>query len=527
MHKFIQFDIQAIDNLKLGKFERDSNNWYSHSYIPGSVIKGAIVWNIVNKKGIADNKVLNGDTIFYNAYPMIDGQVTIPLMQGYVGNKQNILSRKEEVHLYHSFDVTNYEDSIPFNSYEFMLFEKDSKHVKGYNPTKVENLHINKKDAGKDNKTQIFRYEAIEKGECFRGYIKVNQELSDEIYSVLDKKVIYFGGARGSGYGRCEISNIKYVPFISLIDSDTDIQDDLYIYFLSDAILYYNGKVSANLPPEVLKEKLDIKGECKFISSFINLNKAATYNTMYHTNTVCYTSVAKGSIMKYKVNEKINPEKIRQLALSGLGIRKEDGYGQIAIFSKIPDKLAVTEYVKNKSFYNKNIILNDEDKKLINNILKDIFYQRARLQTERLVISLLIGKRKPDYNVQTQIGKILNLFQNSIFKSEVNFKEELSKYLDHMREKRGKEVWHKLNRLVLSCKNREFIVEPISIQKLLLDFTNSKDNSVFEIFNQLSEKGIELGEFKYPEDTNLTDVIYHLQHRFFVSLFEQFIRIKR
>ena len=55
MHKFIQFDIQAIDNLKLGKFERDSNNWYSHSYIPGSVIKGAIVWNIVNKKGIADN----------------------------------------------------------------------------------------------------------------------------------------------------------------------------------------------------------------------------------------------------------------------------------------------------------------------------------------------------------------------------------------------------------------------------------------------------------------------------------------
>ena len=42
MYKIIQFDIKAIDNLKLGKFERDANNWYTHSYIPGSVVKGLL-----------------------------------------------------------------------------------------------------------------------------------------------------------------------------------------------------------------------------------------------------------------------------------------------------------------------------------------------------------------------------------------------------------------------------------------------------------------------------------------------------
>jgi len=524
MHKFIQFDIQAIDNLKLGKFERDANNWYSHSYIPGSVIKGAIVWNIVHKKGIVDNKILNGDTIFYNAYPLVDGKATIPLMQGYVGNKQDIRSNKAGVRLYHSFNVTEHENLIAFNNYEYIIFERNNKHIKGYNPRKVENLHINKKDAGKDNQTRMFRYEAIEKGECFRGYIKVNQELSDEIYSILDEKVIYFGGSRGSGYGKCEISNIKYVPFTSLIDFDTDIQDYLYIYFLSDAILYYNGKVNAFLPTEVLREKLDIKGECEFISSFTNLDKAATYNTMYHTNTVCYTSVTKGSIMKYKVNEKINPEKIRQLVSNGVGIRKEDGYGQIAILSKIPDNLILTEYVKSKNFYTKNVIISDEDKKLINNILQKIFYQRANLQTERLVINLLIGKTKIDDNIQTQIGKILNLFQNSVYKSADNFKEELTEYLNNIEKKRGKEVWHKLRRLTFSCNNSEFRVEPISVQKLLLDFINDNANSVFEIFNQLSRKGIKLGDFKYPEDTDITEVTYYLQQSFFVNLFEQFIR---
>ena len=59
MYKCIQFDIEAMEQLKLGKFERDANNWYSHSYIPSSVIKGAIVWNIVHKIGIIDNKILN------------------------------------------------------------------------------------------------------------------------------------------------------------------------------------------------------------------------------------------------------------------------------------------------------------------------------------------------------------------------------------------------------------------------------------------------------------------------------------
>jgi len=52
MHKCIQFDIQALEPLKLGKFERDSNNEYSYSYIPGSVVKGAVAWGLVEEKAL-------------------------------------------------------------------------------------------------------------------------------------------------------------------------------------------------------------------------------------------------------------------------------------------------------------------------------------------------------------------------------------------------------------------------------------------------------------------------------------------
>lgn len=526
MYKIIQFDIKAIDNLKLGKFERDANNWYTHSYIPGSVVKGAITWNIVQKNGYVPKEILNGDTIFYNAYPLLDENTTIPMMQGYIGDKQQIRSNKKEVKIQHSFNGTKPKDAIPFSNYEFVESKLKNSYVRGYNPNKVDNLHINKKDASDGNKTRLFRYEAVKKGECFRGFIKVAERLSGDIYDILDKKVIYFGGSRGSGYGKCEISNLKYISDICLYSSDTDVQNDLYIYLLSDAILYYSGKVHTHLPSEVLKEKLDIKGDCSFVDSFISLGKAATYNTMYHTNTVCYTSVSKGSLFKYKVNEKIDPDKIKKLTLDGIGLRKENGYGQITILSSIPKNLVILKYIRVGSINKKDISLNTEDTDLINTILKNIFYSRVNLQIERLVIDLLNGKRKPTSTLQSQIGKLLNLFQNSIYKSENGFKRELDGYLSHMRDKKDKRVWQQLNRLTFSCRTNEYEVVTISAQKLLLDFISNDSNSIDKIFENLIEKGVKMDAYKYPEKNDHADVLYNLQQMFFISLFNQLLRMK-
>lgn len=163
MYKYLQFDIEALDNLKLGKFERDANNEYTHSYISGSVIKGAIIWDVAQRKTEVPKDLLNGDTIFYNAYPLLGDIPAIPMMQGYVGDKQEIRSNGEKVTIKHSFNSDIGENIIPYRNHEFIAVDKeDPSKVYGYNTPKIENLHINKKDS-KDNKTGIFRYEAIKK----------------------------------------------------------------------------------------------------------------------------------------------------------------------------------------------------------------------------------------------------------------------------------------------------------------------------------------------------------------------------
>ncbi len=135
------------------------------------------------------------------------------------------------------------------------------------------------------------------------------------------------------------------------------------------------------------------------------------------------------------------------------------------------------------------------------------------------------SNKKLKGSLQSQIGKLLTIFKNGLYKSESNFKEELKEYLDHMSDKKGKEVWHKLNGFTFSCNTNEHKVEKISLQRILLDFVDNKPNSVFNIIDNLS-KAVAIGDYKYPEDKNISVLSYNLKLNFFTSLFEYCIRMK-
>ena len=67
-----------------------------------------------------------------------------------------------------------------------------------------ENLHINKKDS------RITKLEYLDmkqlKRRVFRGYVRVDEKYA-EYYKHFLKKKLYIWRLRGSGYGKCKISN--------------------------------------------------------------------------------------------------------------------------------------------------------------------------------------------------------------------------------------------------------------------------------------------------------------------------------
>ncbi len=528
MHKYLSFQIEAVENLKMGRYERDTNNEYTYSYIPGSAVKGAIVWKVLDRFGKIDKNFLNGDTVFYNAYPVLNDSTTIPIMRCYGAEKSRIRSNDKKIKLQNMFTTAD-ETILPYSKYEFGVSENDN--VYAYSPKTVENLHINKK---KDKKGKMFRYEAISKGQAFKGCIRADEKYIEDLRDILSGEIIYLGGSKGSGYGRCNISGITVSEKYVVYKSDIDIENDLYIYFLSDAILYYNGRCRTYIPEDELKNIFGINGSCSLSKAFSGIDNAASYNYLYNTNTVCYKAVVKGSIIQYRVEEKINPEKIDEIVKKGVGLRREDGYGQIAILKNIPDKLNIITNSKDSREKDANrmdakdtmdtLEMAEDDKKLILSILENIFNKRTDLKIEKLIIEINENASGSYDKLSTQIGKLMNIFSNSNSFDETSFKQFLQKYLDNIKNKKGKKVFKGLSNYKLA--DIKDINVKISIFDLLMDFVNEKNDFIMEKIQNSIIKKVRIGKYVYPSDSQYKELVHKIKVKFLSYLFKYMVNMK-
>jgi len=63
----------------------------------------------------------------------------------------------------------------------------------------------------------------------------------------------------------------------------------------------------------------------------------------------------------------------------------------------------------------------------------------------------------------------------------------------------------------------KFRSERLSIQKMLEDFVQNKFNSVFREIENIVNKGITLGIYKYPVESQKAQVLHNLKMDFFIS----------
>lgn len=102
----------------------------------------------------------------------------------------------------------------------------------------------------------------------------------------------------------------------------------------------------------------------------------------------------------------------------------------------------------------------------------------------------------------------------------------MNEYLEHIRKKKGKAVWHKLYDFTVANTLDKFRSERLSIQKMLEDFVQNKFNSVFREIENIVNKGITLGIYKYPVESQKAQVLHNLKMDFFISFFEYCLRMK-
>lgn len=426
MSKYITYLIDTLEDIKQAKTSAKGSTEASMDYITGSSVRGAYIYKYIRKFHLSDinqgthkDKLLKGEITFLNAYPASGTDRSIPFPKCYFATKDNIRGFEREMAIASGFSLPAGQVFENVRLAEFVQIEDDV--FKMVKVKKKANLHINKSTP----KNKLFRYEAIEKGQTFKGIIKVEDDkYVDEVIELLNNDNVYIGGSKGSGYGKCRFhafeiaeENPEYTQFSRRSSYNGS---SLYFFALSDIIYRTeSGEYQTIIDAEFIRNSLGLE-DVYFEDSMIETKDITAFNNKWGCNLPQVMGIKAGSIYKYGFKGSIGRERLAKFIDKGLGERKSDGFGRFVILDSVTNAVLKKEDHHQKLEIDLIKLLSDmsyAEKDQAKKILTGIYMTRFENGINKQVLELYEKLRKPKAMNASQWGFYLNLFNYLQYKT--------------------------------------------------------------------------------------------------------------
>lgn len=360
--KAITFSLTTQQPLLAISFQGDPNSDVSYSYVPGSMIRGAIIGRYMKENKLRDltleeqiirDLFFEDESVHYlNAYLESKDskkQRTLPVPISWVKDKDTDLPKEESSHTMPIYDKATIDDlpeEITPKSVQQRFCTVNEQSVSLYREKRRINIH-NQRDRskGRSNKEQgeIFRYDAIDADQTFQSVVLCEtDEIYDEILKRLESKEdIWLGGSQSAGYGHCKIRNVQPRDDnwneVSIPVAKRTSQDNLVITLLSNVILRdKHGQPVAN--PNLVKCEIEkILGianlpkplpEAKPI--YAGSENIGGFNRKWGLPLPQVPALSMGSVFVFE-GYSLTEEQIKLLESQGIGERRVDGFGRVAV----------------------------------------------------------------------------------------------------------------------------------------------------------------------------------------------------
>lgn len=317
----------------------EANSRTSFSYIPGGMIRGAIIREYV--RGFSGNDLagnekaralfFDGTVKFLNAYPtgsLLDRRM-LPKPYSWFVEKNSLLKTRDIL-----YDFAVHKKALENGkqlSKEFCdLIDEENGTVNLKSVSHQVSVHNASDNRNRKDKTssQVFRYDAISAGETFMGIIISNEaSFLSEIETLLKKKIFLLGGSHTGGYGHVQINNIELHNDWHEYEPENALKDSIIITFLSDAIIRSSeGHVCLNIMPIFgIKDNVNYKSFVVYQS----IQLVGGFNRKWGLPLPQDWAIAAGSVFKFPA-DLIDKEKLSLLIEDGIGERRVEGFGRIA-----------------------------------------------------------------------------------------------------------------------------------------------------------------------------------------------------
>lgn len=431
--KAITFLLNTHQPILATSFQGDPNSDVSYSYIPGSMIRGVLInrYLKVNSDNLQNFDILkdetvnhlffDGTTCYLNAYlSSQNSKRMFPTVLSWRKEKGAEVDDLKGMKVY-DFSFSNDDIKSPKSLGEYFWI-KENGYIRIYQVERRINIH-HKRNRQKGRSTQtegeIFRYDAIDKGQTFQGVILIddNQQqtgvktIEEIITDLLKPSDIWLGGSRSAGYGHAEITEIESHNSwyeIGIPPEQRVNYQDLKITLLSDMILRDEyGQYVARPPQNILGIKLKYPKIC-----YMNSTLIGGFNRKWGLPLPQVQAVAAGSVFIYE-NVSLTLDQIKQLESEGLGERTTEGFGRIAVNWLTQDSEFTVKLPEFKSKRNNSLIkLEDKESCVL-----------AKKMAERILIQRLdryLIEKIDDYKIQrngiknSQLSRLIIVTQKSL-----------------------------------------------------------------------------------------------------------------
>lgn len=262
------FSIYLQEPLLATTLAGDPNSSVSLPFIPGSLLRGALVAQYLREHSDADIAAdpklralfLDGKTRYLNAY-LLDarGRATLPTPAAWHCNKD------EESPVYDlSAESRDDEDWQP-QAVKKPFCQLEKNEATFYTPARQMNVHTQRdRVMGRaiEDSGAVFRYEALAAGQSFGGVVLCDNEEAARTLESLLEAALFLGGSHNAGYGRVKIGAVKRADSwqeVPLKPADLPSKGKLVITLLSDALLRdANGQYTPFLTAEWLGARLGV-----------------------------------------------------------------------------------------------------------------------------------------------------------------------------------------------------------------------------------------------------------------------------
>lgn len=412
--KTIVYRITLVEPGLFTALEGDPNSGVSFPFIPGSVLRGALIHKYRGKNKInpADDAArqlfFNGTARFLNGYPVAGEMRSAPTPHSWQHVKRDDKRASDAT-------IQSLDEKKQWAGLSAPFAVQKGAEAKTIQPERQLTIHIQRpRVPGRPqrNNGAIFRYEALAAHQVFEAEIQCDDSDEKTLKDLLDGE-ISLGGSRTGAYGRAEIEIAK-TGTSSASDAKTT-GDKLRVILQSDVLLRDEcGQYTSdpNVVRRAIAKRLGIKDDNELgePNAWMRTRYLGGFNRTWGLPLPQMMAIEMGSVFEFEMPSP-KPD-TTALETLGIGERRAEGFGRVAVYEPATQTLDLKKWEYQVTGQAEN--LDDDGDKVAKQMVERLARRRLDENVVAIAYDLAMSEEALRPIQRAQLSRLQNLIHDEL-----------------------------------------------------------------------------------------------------------------